>query len=634
MIFARYIGIVTFALVTLFSGVARAQVENVDPSVSFNFQPRSGTFTVGTEFQLPVYMDTEGAEVKEVTLEILFDPDMVSVVRPSSGRSLFDSWVESPTYDNEKGIVRLKGGVGSGVTTESGLITSVTFISKATGDAVFTMSDASQVILSDALVTVAKPSRDRAVFQITPKAQEGVSVFSETHPSPNKWYNNTSPVFAWVGDPTVADYSYELDDKPSTIPDNGADTNETTISFENIDDGLWYFHIKARKKDAWYGTSHYLVKLDTKPPAPFTPTVESLSGREGRRAVLSFRTVDSLSGIDRYEVGVVDADRPTSEKPVFVQTESPYSLPDTASDKVRVIVRAYDRAGNVEEGAITIDRAFTAGFLISQYAMPLLATVVVVLILFVLFHFVVRHHSLRRVHRAMGSYDDESAQVIHDVPHRTLPQGRQFEGRILNPAPAQIEIRKIAAVSHEEVTQPTSPLKPVIEVPKMTVQSPPVPKPAPMTSFVHPPTPKVAVAVPPPPVKFPVQPSPIMAKPLPVVSVPDVVSEPVSVPHMVVTPEEYITYTPPPAPAAEILSTGEPIIEMVTSAPPVSVQPAQQSSDAAGYTGYTLVRPKNPPTKLSAMMVMPRAKPAPNLSTPPTYSPHTHFPDPVLPKHT
>jgi hypothetical protein len=417
-----------------------------------------------------------------------------------------------------------------------------------------------------------------------------------------------------------------FDDKPATIPDNSADTNETSVSFENIEDGLWYFHIKARKKNSWLGTSHYLVKIDTKSPAPFTPTVESLSSRDGSRAVLSFRTADSLSGIDRYEVGIVDAEKPSSEKPVFVQTESPYSLPDTPSDKVRVIIRAHDRAGNVEEGAITIDRTLAAGFLINQYAIPLLAVVVVLLGGFVLFHFLFRHHSLRRVQRAMGPYERENEDVT-DVPHRTLPRGRQFEGRILNPAPVHIETRKIATVSHEDVPVPVVSALVAMRQAKATALSASVTRPAAMTSFVHPPLPKVPVPSPVPVVK----PKSVVVESVTEVVTPEREPEPIAIPHMVVTPQEYIAYTPPPPPAAEIISTDAPVMEMVTGSPSAATAQNLQQSNTSGYT---LVRPKNPPTKLSAMMVMPRAKPTPNVSTPPTYSPHTHFPDPVLPKHT
>jgi hypothetical protein len=78
---------------------AYAQVKHDDVSVTFLFAPRTGTFTLGSEFQLPVFIDTEGEEVEEVELEINFDPDLVSVVRPSGGKSLFDEWKEAPTYD-------------------------------------------------------------------------------------------------------------------------------------------------------------------------------------------------------------------------------------------------------------------------------------------------------------------------------------------------------------------------------------------------------------------------------------------------------------------------------------------------------------------------------------------------------
>lgn len=437
-----------------------AQLLEEDVHVEITFAPRTGTFTEGSEFDVPVYLNTEGQTVGVVDLTIKFDPELVAVVRPSGGKSMFDHWLETPVYDNEKGTVTLKGEVTSGIVTDSGLITTISFKALGTGEAVITMSPEGGVFLYEGLKSPLKTTFGRAEYSIVKKPSDGVRVFSETHASSNRWYNNKSPVLSWEAQPEYSGYSFAIDDIPSTIPDNEVDSTGVTVSYNDLKDGVWYFHIKAKKGEAWQSTSHYLLKIDTVPPVAFTPTVNSLAAAVISRSVISFRTYDNLSGLDRYEVGVIDAEAAASEKPVFFESESPYSLPDDASDTVQVVVRAFDKAGNVQEGAININSQFRAGLLVGQYGVPVLGTLLGLLALFMTYHYVFRHRMAHREYAMDGTYGPQGTFSVQDAVLVQRPRVRESVVVQAPPQVAQIEERKSVSSPVQEEKLAAVPVPP------------------------------------------------------------------------------------------------------------------------------------------------------------------------------
>lgn len=62
-----------------------------------------------------------------------------------------------------------------------------------------------------------------------------------------------------------------------------------------------------------------------------------------------------LSGIDYYEVSVVDISDPrSSASPFFIEAVSPYKIPFESSNKCVVLVNAYDKAGNYVQSKETL----------------------------------------------------------------------------------------------------------------------------------------------------------------------------------------------------------------------------------------------------------------------------------------
>jgi hypothetical protein len=405
----RFVKILILFCVFLFSALgpaSYAQTISIDasglvPRAELFLSPRSGSFVEGATFDVPILLDSKGNNINGIEVRVSFDKNKLTIIKPSSGKSIIGVWIEPPKYDNTNGTASYVGVVPDGITTNAGLIGTITFKAIQTGSASVSISSNSNILLNDGLGTKLSLDLGRAKYDILHKAPEGVMIYSETHPFQDKWYNNNSPVISWEKDGKVDGFSFEFDDKPSTIPDNTIDTVETSTSFQNISDGMWYFHIKASKNGVWGATGHFLVRIDTESPAVFKPEANYLLAATAliERALVSFFTTDNLSGVDHYEVGVVDKKEQVNISPAFVQAESPFQVPLSDSANLTVVVRAIDKAGNVRDGFVDISRPFFLTKFIKDYLNYVLLAIIFIGLLSFLIHYLFGHHIVRNIRR-------------------------------------------------------------------------------------------------------------------------------------------------------------------------------------------------------------------------------------------
>lgn len=383
---------------------ASAQVVNVDANkllarVAVTLSPRSGSFVEGSTFQVPIYVDTNSRSINGIEVRVNFDKNKLLIVNPTGGTSIIGVWVEPPGFDNSRGTASYVGVVPNGITTEAGLIGAITFKAKSPGKAGISISSSSKILLNDGLGTAAQLDLGRAEYSIVPKAPEGVQVFSETHPTQSDWHNNNTPVISWIKDPSVVGFSFVLDNQPNTIPDNVLDTEETTQSYAALKDGLHYFHIKASKDGVWGNTGHFLLRIDTTPPAEFEPQTDFLVAAVilTERTLVSFFTTDNLSGVDYYEVGVIDKNQPATESPVFIQAPSPFQVPLTEDGKLQVIVRAVDKAGNVRDASVDVEVPFVITKFVQDYLVHILIGIILLGFVMLIIHYLIGHHIIRYI---------------------------------------------------------------------------------------------------------------------------------------------------------------------------------------------------------------------------------------------
>ncbi len=244
---------------------------------------------------------------------------------------------------------------------------------------------------------------------------------------------------------------------------------DTVISYPNLTDGIWYFHIKALKQGIWGGTTNFVIRIDTGSPADFTPQSQIITSAGSNQALISFFTTDALSGLDHYEVGVVDTTKSPADSPVFTQTESPYQLPLKPFENVRVTVRAFDKAGNVKDESITVNSPLTwLAFLEQNW-------LIILLLLLLLFHYFFGHKIFRRVKRILRAAKEEGAdepviekkaqKIAEKIEEKkpqplTEPKLEQKE-KPMPIAPAIQEIKAPAPIVPPIIVPPPVPVMPV-----------------------------------------------------------------------------------------------------------------------------------------------------------------------------
>lgn len=337
-------------------------------NASLYLRPASGLFSVGSTFELGIYLNTGGNNINAIKADLSFPPDKLQVVSPSLGKSIIALWVVQPTFSNSRGSISFEGGIPPpGVNTTDGLISTVVFRVMQPGQASITVNDGSRVYLADGKGTNILGSRSDAIFSLLLPSPQGPVVVAPKHSDPNKWYQDDDVEFVWEMPAGATKVSYILNDEPVATPDDIAESDRTSIAYKDLPSGTHYFHVKALNPSAgWGGTSHFLVNIDDEPPADFLIEVSPRPKTVTRRPTLLFATTDKHSGLSHYLLKIIrtdisdDSGQNSLTTPFFIQVSSPVVVPELDFGKFTVVVRAYDFAANFKESQqkVTISRGF------------------------------------------------------------------------------------------------------------------------------------------------------------------------------------------------------------------------------------------------------------------------------------
>lgn len=311
--------------------------------------PSSGSFLVGSTFTVSIFVNTEGNEINLVWADLKFPSDKIQITSPTAGTSFITEWNIPPNYSNEKGIVSFRGGIPGGIITSAGLVSSVTFRVVSSGEAKIEFGEESKILLNDGKGTNILTKTLDGNYHLLIPPPEGPQVFSSTHPNSDVWYPDSSPGFSWEKEEGVNDFSWSFDQNPNGRPDGISEGNQNEVSFSNVSDGIWYFHLRQKKGEVWGKTSHVAVKIDTTPPRDFNPRIETYTKLAGYQTMVYFETIDDSSGVDHYEISLIDLNTPEPSHSFFTEEISPYKVPFEKAGKYNVIIKAVDKAGNSRE---------------------------------------------------------------------------------------------------------------------------------------------------------------------------------------------------------------------------------------------------------------------------------------------
>lgn len=401
---------------------------------SFYLTPTSGTYTVGDTFTMGVVVGTGGEAINAGQATISYSSDNLEVVGVSSSGSVFSLWPKPPSAAG--GVISFTGGVPTPGYNGNGSAISVTFKAKAAGTGYAKVSGG-QLLLNDGAGTnilsgygsasytinssepapapapapsepeptappepEEEPEEEKIIIP-TPKAP---IVSSETHPDQGTWYLNKEITLNVKAQEHVIGYSYELDRKKGTVPDEKPEGSDRKINMEYPGEGQWYFHIRAQSGTGWSKTTHFQINIDTIAPLDFFVKLESESHSRNHTPTIFFKASDTGSGINRYIVIVDDIIIATF--PYINGDEVGYTIPWLGYGEHSITVCAFDMAGNMSSSTINIDVlehepgiGFWLGshyILFSWAIMALLALIIVILLITLLLTFIFRFRKKRR----------------------------------------------------------------------------------------------------------------------------------------------------------------------------------------------------------------------------------------------
>ena len=334
-------------------------IPGVASAATLYFSPSSGEYTIGKTFSVSVYVSSSDQSINAASGVISFPKEKLEVISLSKVGSVFNLWVQEPSFSNSNGTINFEGIVlNPGFTGASGKILTLTFRVKSAGSALINFSSGS-VLANDGQGTNILTNLGSAQFSLndnTPYVPETTvpsipigtptapQISSPTHPDPNKWYNNSNPKFVWQVPNDIIAVKILYDKYPNSFPSVLYTSPISEKQLENIKDGVWYFHIQFKNNNGWGAVSHFRFQIDTEPPVPFS--IKFIDGKETRnpRPTIVFDTIDSLSGIDYYKIKIGEGDFFAANSEIV--KSNPYTLPLQAPGKRSILIQAYDKAGN------------------------------------------------------------------------------------------------------------------------------------------------------------------------------------------------------------------------------------------------------------------------------------------------
>jgi len=322
------------------------------------FSPSVKTVNVGSVFNIKVLVDPKGTALDTVRAAVSFPADKLEATYFSLG-SLYPNSSPGNFIDNKRGLIYEGGAIFGGNTLLNGTFGIITFKAKSAGLATISLSNRSRLILAgeekinlansgSVNITINNNKVEEPTGETAPQKQVvagQVLVNSISHLDQAQWYNHNNVELNWQMSETSSpalSYLYNFNQDPESNPDKVITT--TSKTFDLVDDGVWYFHIKAKLSNKIFtDVVTHKVMLDASAPNKLMVVLENNDIVENEITKVHFATIDSISGVAFYDLAV--------DGGAFSQQSSPYVLEGLKAGDHTIIVRALDQAGNVTSDA-------------------------------------------------------------------------------------------------------------------------------------------------------------------------------------------------------------------------------------------------------------------------------------------
>ncbi len=429
--------LVVLSIISGFFNFIPANQATAAAGASLYLSPALGTFVTGGTFTTSIVLNTNGQFINAVDIGISYPPDKLQIVSPSLGTSIISIWTSQPHFDNQKGTITFRGGIPNpGIRTDRGVVATITFRVKSVGQAIVRFSPDSKVLLNDGLATDILTDIGSGIYDLVLPPPRGPIIVSESHPDQARWYPNKTLALRWTNSESVDGFSYVLSQEAIDIPDDISEGRDrSSVVYRSVGDGTHFFHVKALRNGVWGETSHFAVNIDATPPAEFPIEISPSARTSNHRPLINFFTTDALSGLDHYEMKIVPrnatpATAPATGQTFFVEATSPAS-PELALGRYDVIIRAFDKAGNIREitQSLSIVTPFLQliGFtLLPRWLTALLGIILLLILLYIAYRVWRWHHKIHQEHLAGALNDPEIARKLKELQDKQAGYLKSF----------------------------------------------------------------------------------------------------------------------------------------------------------------------------------------------------------------
>lgn len=321
--------------------------------------PANVSRTVGESFVLTVSLDSSDQAMNAASGIVAFPTDKVEVVSVSKTNSLFNLWVQEPTFSNTAGTVQFEGIVlNPGFTGANGTLLDITFRAKNTGNANIVVDSAAVLandglgtniveVLSGSNIAINAATPEPLTHEITtPSVVVGTPVAplvqSTTHPDSQHWYAATNAHFTWQLPNDATGVSVGLSRQPKTDPGPLSDGLFHEQTYTNLSEGVWYFHIKFQNEYGWGSITHYPFRIDTSNPEDLLVEIVDNDRWTDPVQQLFISARDDISDTIQYTIQINGGELLAWRD----DGSHVYTLPPLAPGDYVIVVKGRDDAGN------------------------------------------------------------------------------------------------------------------------------------------------------------------------------------------------------------------------------------------------------------------------------------------------
>ncbi len=340
--------------------------------------PQNLDVYTGQSFVVEIFIDSK-EKINAIETEIIWPTDKLILENINNGGSVFDLWVTKPIIE-QTGKIKIIAGATKGFVGKNNKVADIFFRTKdRSGNFDIVLDEQTKILKADGQGTEVKVNLMPANYGLVEGFWYMPIITSKNQPDENKWYSNKIFDVHWQKNSEYS-YSYLLSRDQSVIPDEDPEEVLYDIKYENLDDGLYYFHLRARdKNDNWLSKVTRRAMIDSTRPEHFEVAITGHDKYFGLGNSLIFTAYDKNSGIDNFQIKY-------SDKSWEIIT-SPYKI-NKKQCKQEVIIRVFDKAGNFLDKSIELPGAF-------NWQLVLLIVFVFILIIILILYLIFRRRHAR-----------------------------------------------------------------------------------------------------------------------------------------------------------------------------------------------------------------------------------------------